>query len=85
MTERLSPLEVGLLTVADRRGVARTSRKVDERNDPLGIERLIVLRRLAERGFLAEQGGEDHEVAFGITEAGKAALAEADGVRPSRA
>jgi hypothetical protein len=76
--ESFSPLEIGLLTVAERRGVVRTPRIVDQRNDPASIERLIVLRRLAGRGLLAEQPGDAAEVEFVITQAGQAALAAAD-------
>jgi hypothetical protein len=80
-----SPIEIGLLTVAERRGVVRTPRKVDERNDPTSIERLIVLRRLAGRGLLKECQPADEtvlEIEFTMTDNGREALAAADRARP---
>lgn len=82
-----SPLEIGLLTIADRRGSVRTPRKVDERNDPANIERLIVLRRLVERGLMAEASPADEaviELEFTMTDVGRTALAESDRPRPSQ-
>jgi hypothetical protein len=86
MAADFSPLEIGLLTVAARRGYVRTARRVDERNDPAGIERLVVLRRLVERGLLAELNAahtDAPELQYALTQDGQAALAEADGWRSS--
>jgi hypothetical protein len=83
-----SPHEIGLLTVVERRGSVRMPRAVDKRNDPTNIERLILLRGLALRGLLLEAEPADDtvtEIEFTMTEAGRAALAVADGVRPAKA
>jgi hypothetical protein len=77
----LSPIEIGLLTIAERRGAVRTPRKIDERNDPTNVERLCVLRRLVELGFMVEAKPADEtvvELEFTMSEGGKTALAALD-------
>ncbi len=80
----LSITEVGLLTVAERRGLIRTPAKIDPSADPANVERFAVLRRLVERG-LAEQAApepdEAGELVFRVTERGRAALRVCDDFR----
>ena len=78
-----SPVEVGLLTVAERRGSVRTPRIFDERNEPALVERLTVLSRLVERGFMrrTEVGEAAADFEFAMTDAGREALKAADRAR----
>jgi hypothetical protein len=74
-----SPLEIGLLTVAERRGAVRTPRRVDSRNDATEVERLTVLRELSQQGLLLEAGpGDQDMIEFILTDAGRQALHGAD-------
>jgi hypothetical protein len=75
-----SPIEVGLLTVAQRRGSVRTPRRIDIHNEPAHIERITVLRRLVARGLMCELQGEESsvELEFVITDDGRRALDAAD-------
>jgi hypothetical protein len=79
---RLSPIEAGLLTVAERRGRVSAPAVIDERNDPSGAARFEMLTRLSRAGLMARvpPAGEP-ELWFGITEAGRAALALLDAPR----
>lgn len=83
-----SPIEVGLLTIAERRGSVRTPKNVDVRNEPTHVERLTVLTRLVERGFMRQLEIDETstEIAFAMTDEGKKALHTADrpaGLQPS--
>jgi hypothetical protein len=78
-----SPLEIGLLTVADRRGAVRTRRRIDTRNDATEVERLAVLRELSQRGLLQEADEQDPEtIEFTLTDAGREALQGVDATSP---
>ena len=76
--DRLSPGEMGLLTIASRRGCVGAPRVVDQRYDPTGVARLGLLRRLAGLGLLKERTLEETTepglAEFVITEAGIKAL-----------
>ena len=76
--DRLSPGEMGLLTIASRRGCVGAPRVVDQRYDPTGVARLGQLRRLAGLGLLKERTPEEtsdfDQAEFTITEAGIKAL-----------
>jgi hypothetical protein len=77
----LSATEAGLLTVADRRGRVTSRAVVDQRNDPTAVERKELLLRLCRRGLLVEASATEDEVAYTITEQGRAALAVLDAMR----
>jgi hypothetical protein len=79
----LSAIEVGLLTVAARRGSVATPEVVDHRNDPTALARRDTLRRLHREGFLAVAPTEVRgEIAYVLTDAGRAALAAIDAAGP---
>jgi hypothetical protein len=79
----LSPIEVGLLTVAARRGSVATPEVVDHRNDPTALARSNTLKRLQDEGLLAVAPTEVRgEIAYVLTDAGRAALAAIDAARP---
>jgi hypothetical protein len=75
-----SPIEVGLLTIALRRGAVRTACEVDLHNEPAEIERMTVLRRLVERGLMRQVSveAEANELVFAITDDGRRAVESAD-------
>lgn len=82
MTEQaLSATEAGLLSVVERRGSFAISRTIDERNDPISVERRALLTRLEQAGFVTETEAEPGHVGYVITDAGRAALAELDARR----
>jgi hypothetical protein len=74
----LLPGEVGLLTVAERRGLVRTPTEVDHRNDVAAVERQTLLEGLVERGLMKEVAPEGGERLFEMTADGRAALAAVD-------
>lgn len=77
----LSATEAGLLSVLERRGAFAIDRAIDERNDPISVERRALLARLHQAGFVTETDAEPGQVAYVITSEGRAALAELDARR----
>jgi len=80
----LLPGELGLLTVAERRGVVRLPRTVDDRCDVATLERMALIDRLLDRGLMAENSSPDNpeERVFEISEEGRKALSESDQPAP---
>jgi DNA-binding PadR family transcriptional regulator len=80
--QALSATEAGLLSVLERYGAFAISQTIDERNDPISVERRAVLGRLKQAGLVTDTDAEPGQVAYVITAEGRAALAELDARRP---
>lgn len=81
----LLPGELGLLTVAERKGAVRVPRAQADRLDVIAVERAALVERLVQRGLLCECEGEvaGEERSFQISEEGRRVLSESD--RPAKA
>jgi hypothetical protein len=73
-------IEIGILTIAERRGSVRTPRQVDLHHEPAEIERITILRKLTARGLMRQVDGVEDavELEFVITDDGRKALDVAD-------
>jgi len=74
----ISATEAGLLSVVERQGELRAKRVLDLHNDALELERREILSRLEEAGLVREAYSNEAEIAYVITAAGRAVLAELD-------
>lgn len=82
--EGLLPGELGLLTIAERKGAVRVPRSQADRLDVTVVERAALIERLVQRGLLSECEceGPVEERAFQISEEGRRVLSEMD--RPAK-